>query len=97
MEPQTKEKPKPANYMNNNDIGLAISTLTVHLSLYHDGIGRNRYRDRVQYFKNGIPVAVLTHAEILHTLGDLDRINALVQRVESEYSAGLADKMLKSL
>lgn len=75
------------NTYNTTDIDFAISVLTLHINLYHVGISRNRYADRVEYFKYSIKVATLTHDEVRTMLSDIDNLNRLVIDIDKKYNA----------
>ncbi len=77
---------------------MAISAFTMHMSLhFRDGVGRNRYFKRVEYFVHGHRVLIIPHAELIAGVQDLDWINEQLQQAERNYSASLADKLLENI
>lgn len=79
------------------NIDLAISMLTMHFNCQHEGISRNRYSNRVEYFKHNVRVLTLSHNEIINKLSTIEGIQALVLEIDQKYSAALADKLIKNL
>lgn len=71
--------------------------MTMHFNCHHEGISRNRYSDRVEYFKDSVPVLTLTHEEIINNLSSIEYIENLVQKIDQNYSAAIADKLMKNL